>query len=192
MCVATLHVSTDACAHRWYQLVRPCDPANNLANCSEKLKLEGWESRTHNCPWCDDNTSESVHETTHRLFGSTLSTVPTASSSTTQELGFTRPHRSDSNGTLSSLSALSRHSSTASTESDRGERHRQMNERLHLYLNAYPHEVLPSAAKNYPTYPQVQPSENTSSDEPVLQRSDSALKRRWRKSVKLSRTMFNV
>ncbi|RMY36804.1 hypothetical protein D0866_03688 [Hortaea werneckii] len=36
-------------------------------------------------------------------------------------------------------------------ESERGQKHRDMNERLSLYLTMSPHEVLPSAKKNYPS-----------------------------------------
>lgn len=191
MCVAGLNVSKQPCAHRWYNLKRRCDPSNNLANCPEKLKLEGWESRIDECPWCD---GDAVHESTHRLFGNPSSTTSSTSSPISPlDVGFSRPRRSDSGGTLSSLSTLSRHNSTASTESDDGQRHKDMNERLHLYVNLDPHELLPSAARNYPTYPQAQSSDNTSSDEPTpLRRTDSVLKKRWRKSVRLSRTMFNV
>lgn len=35
---------------------------------------------------------------------------------------------------------------------ERSQRNRDMNDRLMLYLSSDPHEVLPSARKNYPTY----------------------------------------
>ena len=189
MCVAGLHLSTQACSHRWYNLVRNCQDTNNLANCPEKLKIEGWESRTDTCPWCD---GEATHESTHKLLGGSSSSTSPSSSPTFFEPWFARPIRTDSGGTLCSLSSLSRHSSIASTESDMGQRHRNMNERLNLYLLTHPHELLPSAAKNYPTTSQLQSLENTSADEPMLRRADSGLKRRLKNSVRMSRSIFSV
>lgn len=187
MCVAGLNVSTQPCAHRWYELVQACHPANNLANCPEKLKLEGWETRNGHCPWCDQS-ADKVQQSTHRLFGSTSSSSSTASSPNSPGIG--GRHRSGSEDTMS---PLSRHSSISSTESDRGQKHRDMNDRLHIYLLSDPHEVLPSAKKNYPTYSQtssrVSPLPD-SSDVPALKRTSTVLSTGWRRSIKLSANMF--
>ena len=197
MCIVGLNVATQPCAHRWYQLVRPCQPTNNLSNCQEKVRLEGWEIRNEVCPWCD--VSDIVpNDSTHRLFGSTSSINSTASSPTSPELGMSRPRRSVSYGSVNSLNSLSnslsRHSSINSVESDRGQKHREMNERLHLYLNALPHQVLPSARKNYPTYPQglitTSTEETISEDTRSLRSVNNTLGKQWKKSVRLSKSMF--
>ena len=188
MCVAGLHVSTQPCAHRWHQLIRACQPTNNLQNCPDKLKLEGWESRTSSCPWCDID-AVLTHESTHRLLGGSSSSNSVPSSPIISDLGYNTPQRVDSFGTVSSLSPLSRQSSAHSTESDRGQRHREMNERLYTYLNSHPHEVLPSAAKNYPTYPQrqaVDAQERTATDLPTFRRYSVALPRQWRRRFRSS------
>ena len=190
MCVAGLNVSTCDMNHRWYRLKRSCRSGYDLSTCPEKLKLEGWETRTDHCPWC--HGSDSISHGTHLLFGNTPSASPFDQSPTYQVPSCTRSCRSNSENTLSSLSGLSRHSSTTSTGSDQGQRHRDMNERLHRYLNTYPHEILPSAAQNYPTYPQAEIQDTSSSDVPALQKTNSAFKRRWRQSVRLSQTVFRV
>lgn len=186
MCVAGLNVSTQPCNHRWYNLVRPCHPANNLANCPERLRLEGWETRNEQCPWCSASEQE-VCTSTHRLFGSMSSASSTSSSPASPELGATRTHRSGSGGTLSSLS---RHSSSASTDSDRGQRHRDMNARLHLYLTTSPHEVLPSARRNYPTYTASPVDESPASDAGSIRSASTAVSKGWKKSVRFSMAMF--
>lgn len=187
MCVAGLNVSTQPCSHRWYQLLRACDPEKNLANCPERLRLEGWETRYETCPWCNDSEKD-VHISTHRLFGSTSSTSSTTISPTSPELmGAARTHRSGSGGTLSSLS---RHSSCTSVESERGQRHRDMNERLNLYLTMSPHEVLPSARKNYPTYTSSPVDESSTSDAASMRSATGLFGKGWKKSVRFSKGML--
>jgi len=190
MCVVGLNVATQPCSHRWYALLRPCNPSTNLANCPEKLRLEGWETRNETCPWCTDS-DEVVHESTHRLFGSVSPASSFASSPTSPILGATRTHRSGSGSTLGSLS---RHGSVTSTESNRGQRCREMNERLHLYLTTSPHEVLPSARKNYPSYPSYpstpQDDSPPGSDSASIMSARSKIGRGWKKSVRFSRGMF--
>lgn len=188
MCVARLYVSTQSCGHRWYHLVRPCNSANNLQNCPEKLQLEGWESRTSDCPWCD-GTTILLSESTHRLLGSTQSGTSTPSSPTLSDTGNRVPQRRNSSGTVSSLTPLSRQSSAMSTESDRLQRDRDMNDRLHMYINSHPHEVLPSAAKNYPTYPQwqsVQSSAPAPVDASIVRRHSRALSAQWKRRFRSS------
>ena len=188
MCVAGLNVSTQPCAHRWYELVRPCHPANNLQNCPEKLKLEGWENRNETCPWCESG-DQKVHASTHKLFGDTSSASSTTSSPTSPDIGSSRSQRSGSDATIN---PLSRASSTTSMESERGQKHRNMNERLDLYLRLHPHELLPSAAKNYPTYPQTTTDDADPGDAPLIRRSSSGLSKQWKKSVRMSMGMFKI
>lgn len=189
MCVANLSVSTQPCSHRWYELVRSCSDERNLANCPDRLKLEGWESRKEVCPWCDRDTQQMLTDSTHRLFGSTSSAFSTPSATVSSPisplLGATRQQRSGSGGTLSSLH---RANSNSSAESDRIQAHRERNDRFHLYLNMAPHEVLPSASKYYPTSPREE-SPATSDCASIMSRS-GRLSKHWRKSVRWSRSMF--
>lgn len=151
MCIAGLNVTRQTCAHRWYELIRSCDPANNLQNCPEKLRLEGWERQRDDCPFCE-NTGH--HHSTHRLFGSTSSASSVTSSPIMAGMTFNDKHsRRGSGATLTgTMSPLSRENSNCSIECDRATRAREMNDRIHLYLSSDPHEILPSATKNYPTY----------------------------------------
>ena len=184
MCVAGLNVSTQPCHHRWYELVRPCSTNSNLSNCAARLKLEGWERRTETCPWCDEG-AEQVSGATHRLFGSLSNPSSTPSSPTSQE--FWGRGRSGSGGTMPSLS---RHNSAMSMESERGQKHRDMNERLSLYLTMSPHEVLPSAKKNYPS-PIVLPVDADQTSEVCSARNATGLlRKRWRKSIRYSMGIF--
>ena len=186
MCVAGLNVSTQACNHRWYELRRACHPANHLANCPEKLRLEGWETRNDHCPWCDE-TEHQLHDSTHRLFGSMSSASATSSSPTSPQIAALTRSRSGSEGTLSSLS---RHSSSASMESERGQRYREMNERLHLYLTSPPHETLPSARKNYPTYPASLVYDSPPSDASSVLSGSGTVGKGWKKSVRFSKALL--
>ncbi|CAK4032779.1 Hypothetical predicted protein [Lecanosticta acicola] len=155
MCLACLNVSTQPCSHRWYQLVRPCNPDNDLANCPERLKLEGWETRLEHCPFCDGAEHS---RSTHRLFGTTSSPSSVASSSPVSDLRTTPllppGNRRGSLGTINEdiMGPLSRESSHASIETDRSQQARDMNDRIFVYLASEPHHVLPSAKKYYPTY----------------------------------------
>lgn len=107
------------------------------------------------CPFCD---GAEHHNTTHRLFGSTSSASSIASSPTISEMGMTPlsppGYRRGSLGTIDEglMSPLSRTSSQASLEYDRSQRARDMNDRIYVYLASEPHDLLPSARKNYPTY----------------------------------------
>jgi hypothetical protein len=187
MCVAGLNVSTQPCNHRWYELRKRCTPSSNLANCPERLRLEGWETRYDHCPWCTDN-DDTTSTTTRRLFGSAPSANTTVSSlPTAPELAATRTHRSGSGGTLSSLS---RHSSTASVDTDRAQRHRDMNERLHFYLTNHPHDVLPSARKNYPTSVTSPSDESPISDASSVRSASGTISKGLKKSVRFSKAMF--
>lgn len=155
MCVAGLNVTTAECSHRWYELVKSCSQINNLANCPEKLRLEGWENRHETCPFCTG--SAETHLATHRLFGST-SSASSVASSPVDVMGQNRTSRRGSNNTINGvvLGPLSRQSSAASSiELGRAQRSKEMNDRIHLYLCSEPHEVLPSGRRFYPTYPSI-------------------------------------
>lgn len=65
MCVAQLCVTTQPCQHRWYHLVRPCDADANLATCSKKLGITGWEVKSDTCPYCQGNATDNQY----RLIG---------------------------------------------------------------------------------------------------------------------------
>ena len=52
MCIAELNVSLLSCRHRWYHMVRPCQPSAHLSNCGQKLCLSGWEIKCDFCPYC--------------------------------------------------------------------------------------------------------------------------------------------
>jgi hypothetical protein len=58
MCVAELCVTVLSCQHRWYHLVRPCSPSNNLSTCAKKLGISGWEVKCEHCPYCQGHVSE--------------------------------------------------------------------------------------------------------------------------------------
>ena len=186
MCVAGLNVTAQPCSCRWYELIRSCNPGMSFANCSERLRLEGWETRMDTCPWCN-SCEKDVGASTHRLLSS-ASCIKTKELSTSfPERNATRSHRSGSGSTLGSLS---RQSSSTSVQSERGQRHRDMNDRFHMYLTMSPHEVLPSARKNYPTYTGSQFDETTTSDTNSIMSVSSGLGKGWKKSVRFSRMMF--
>lgn len=192
MCVAGLHVSTQPCRHRWYELLRACSDEHNLANCPQKLRLEGWETRRESCPWCEPNANDdevAISNSTHRLFGSTSSASSSVSSSPIlPPAGRPQMLRCGSDGTLSTLT---RTGSFSSTGSERGQQHKERNDRLLLYLTMLPHEVLPSARKYYPsddTSPRDEP--RPSSDSSSIRSSKKMLGAGWRKSVRFGRSMF--
>lgn len=62
MCVAELCVSVSPCQHRWYHLVRPCSPSNNLSTCEKKLGISGWEVKCDECPYCQGDVSDSEYK----------------------------------------------------------------------------------------------------------------------------------
>jgi hypothetical protein len=184
MCVAGLNVSTRPCHHRWYELIRTCSSSHNLSNCPSKLQLEGWEQRKEGCPWCD--SSGGSDNTTYRLFGSTSSASgSTSSSPVISAMGKPQLKRCDTDSTLSSLTRTGSFSTTGSEQ--RGQRHREMNDRFHLYLTTLPHEVLPSAKKNYPGYETERP---LSPDCGSIKSSRKLFGAGWRKSVRFGRSMF--
>ncbi|KAM3421535.1 hypothetical protein BST61_g1924 [Cercospora zeina] len=116
----------------------------------KRVRIDGWERRQDSCPFCD-GTEHS--RSTHRLFGSVSSASSVASSPTISEMGFNRYSRRGSGATSTgTMGPLSRETTNCSIELDRATRARDMNDRIHMYLFSDPHEILPSATKNYPTY----------------------------------------
>lgn len=193
MCVAGLNVSTQPCSHRWYELLRSCSDERDLSNCPSKLQLEGWETRKEVCPWCDSSggNDEILTSSTHRLFGSTSSASGSSTSSSPVLTAMNnKPQllRCNSDG---ALSTLSRTGSFSSTGSERGQMHRDRNDRLRLYLTTLPHEILPSARKYYPNSP-GSPSELTppSSDAGSIKSTKNKLGAGWKKSVRFGRSVF--
>ena len=189
MCVAGLNVAAQPCGCRWYGLIRSCNPGMSLANCSERLRLEGWETRKESCPWCT-GPEKDVRPSTHRLLSATSPTEFTASSASSPEPFAAQTHRSGSSSTLSSLS---RNSSSASVQSARGQRHRDdrlRNDRFNMYLTMSPHEVLPSARKNYPTTNASRADEAAKLNAGSTMSANSGLGKGWKKSVRFSRAMF--
>jgi hypothetical protein len=192
MCVAGLNVTTQACRHRWYELLRACSDQHSLANCPSKLQLEGWETRKETCPWCDGGSSgeEFVADTTHRLFGSTSSPSGSISSSPVlSAMGKPQLRRCDTDSTLSSLSRTGSFSSNNGSE--RGQKHREMNDRFRQYLTMLPHEVLPSARKNYPgSVASPQNEASVSADAASMRSGRRRFGAGWRKSISFGRSMF--
>ncbi|KAM0721168.1 hypothetical protein Q7P37_003455 [Cladosporium fusiforme] len=194
MCVAGLNVCTQPCSHRWYELLRACSDERDLSNCPRKLQLEGWETRKEMCPWCDSSgdNDEPITTSTHRLFGSTSSASSSSSTSSSPVISAmnTKPQlmRCGSDG---ALSTLSRTGSFSSTGSERGQMHRDRNDRLRLYLTMLPHEVLPSAGKYYPSSA-TSPKDMTppSSDSGSIKSTKNRLGAGWRKSVRFGRSVF--
>ena len=184
MCIAGLNVN-QTCSHRWYELLRPCDPENNLQNCPEKLRLEGWERQREDCPFCDGTGH---HHSTHRLFGSTSSASSVTSSPIIAGMTFNDKHsRRGSGATLTgTMSPLSRETSNSSIECERAIRARDMNDRIHLYLSSDPHEILPSATKNYPTYAAaIAKAENAACDKRARRHNSIAtVSRGWQRVSK--------
>lgn len=190
MCIAGINATTQPCQHRWAHLVQACEPSRNLQSCPDKLKFSGWEQKHETCPWCSSNAPP-AHDSTHRLFGSATCPIIPAPATDMPEL---TPRRSRT-GSTGTFSTLSRHSSINSVESEwaeKGQRHRDQNERLAAYLTMMPHEVLPSARKYYPTY------SNSSSEDGLAsegmggcRRRDSGMSsKRWTRNFRLNRSMF--
>ncbi|KAK5131084.1 hypothetical protein LTR08_001302 [Meristemomyces frigidus] len=65
-----------------------------------------------------------------------------------------------------------------------------MNDRFNIYLTMSPHEVLPSARKNYPNYAASRVDETASSDASSTKSATSAMGKGWKKSVRISRALF--
>ena len=184
MCVANLNVALQPCSHRWYTLVRPCEPHINLSNCPQKIRLEGWETRNQNCPWCGSNGD--LDDANHKLFGGSISRSRACSDAVSASP--VRDRRTS--GATSSSSSLSRSSSRSGDEDfddlDAGAKARMMNYRINCYMFRNPErEEWMKKDEEISTVP----------DEPepvIVSRRGSKLGNKWRRSVQLGRGMFKV
>ncbi|KAK8164919.1 hypothetical protein IWX90DRAFT_148018 [Phyllosticta citrichinensis] len=206
MCVAELNVSLLPCRHRWYHLLRPCSPTSNLSNCKNKLGLEGWETKCDYCPYC---STWNLSSTEYRLVGNDrspsvggLSRSPSISYSSTTTLTSARRDsrraslaRTDSSSSIAmpSVSVLER----------TGERNRAITARLDAYLGKHPDR---KESKSGGETSDEDEQSSTQPPSPVegdvmsrvdaqvagapLKRRDSILKKGWRSSKRLSRTIF--
>jgi len=106
-------------------------------------------------------------------------------------MGKPQLRRCDTDSTLSSLSRTGSFSSASANGSERGQRHREMNDRFRQYLTMLPHEVLPSARKNYPGYV-ASPQNETPvvPDAASLKSSRRRFGASFRKSISFGRSMF--
>ncbi|OCL12769.1 hypothetical protein AOQ84DRAFT_284504 [Glonium stellatum] len=136
MCVAELNVSLLPCRHRWYHLVRPCQPSAHLANCGQKLGLSGWEIKCDFCPYC---SGWNMSDAEYRLVGNDrtpsiggLSRTPSLSLSSTR-----RENRIDSR-----RGSLARTDSSTSITMMAQEKNRALSARVDAYLSACPEKVV--------------------------------------------------
>ncbi|KAK8253726.1 hypothetical protein IWZ00DRAFT_542803 [Phyllosticta capitalensis] len=206
MCVAELNVSLQPCRHRWYHLLRPCSPNANLSNCKNKLGLEGWETKCDFCPYC---SSWNLSSTKYRLVGNDrspsvggLSRSPSISySSTTTLTSARRDSRRASLARTDSSSSIAMPSLSVLEKT--GERNRAISARLDAYLGKHPDR------KGSKSGGETSDEDDQSSTQPpspvegdvmarvdaqvtsgALKRKDSILKKGWRGSKRLSRTIF--
>ena len=191
MCVANINATTQPCDHRWAHLVQPCDPSLNLETCPKKIRFSGWEQKHETCPWCTTDAATPAQAATHKLFGTSSSPISSLASPDLPDFPGPRKKRSGSDTTIGTLS---RHSSVTSIESEwaeKGQRHRDMNERLAVYLTSLPHEVLPSAKKFYPTYSSSSSEESSPCETACTRaRSGSNPSKGWKKGVRFSKNLW--
>lgn len=186
MCVANLNVALQPCSHRWYTLVKPCASGTNLSNCSEKIKLEGWETRNETCPWCHSGTV--LDDATHKLFGNSVSRGRADSDGMSAS---PRRDRRTSSGATSS-SSLSRSSSRSveledPDDLDPGAKARMMNYRINYYMFRNPERedwIKKDEEIAIVGEPELDP--------PTVTRRGSKLGKTWKKSIKLGRGMFKA
>lgn len=186
MCVAGLHVAMQPCSHRWYKLLRSCSPSSNLANCPQKLKLEGWENRNDHCPFCAADASRlaEIDETTHKLCGSV--SRQGSESSTLSSIGRQRS-RASSTSTTSTSRSSSRGSDNGA-DLDRAEQARVMNRRLETYLLTHPGKIFNSRGEDKEKISDDDAASETAS----ISRSSSVLGKGFKRSMRLSRSMFKA
>lgn len=202
MCVANLNVSTQPCNHRWYTLIRPCSSQTNLANCPEKLKLQGWETRRESCPWCgvDDSEAAVLDESTHRLFGGSGSRSRSGSLGTTVSPlpSADWKHRRQSSATNSTTSLSRSNSSRGFSQQDdeedvhelgRGEKARMMNWRLDVYLMGNPDRKR-QLQEDESFAPEAPAPESQLRRSSSIRRSGSVLGKKMKKGMRLGKTIF--
>jgi hypothetical protein len=192
MCVVELNVTTQDCRHRWYRLVRVCSPTSNLDNCRNKLKLEGWETRTHFCPWCDEEST--TDRTEYRLMGNdrapSIGGLSRTSSSANIEPTLTASRRESRRGSVARSD-----SSTSLTESA-AEKNRAQNMRIQWYLTSQLETIVQGETKDRPETnrrsslvgaPLASPSTSTSS---TSSSTGSVFGKGWKKGKRISRSFF--
>lgn len=193
MCIVELNVSTLECRHRWYRLVRSCSSSTNLGNCSDKLKIEGWESKVASCPWCDQGTPPEPQD--YRLVGNdrTPSIGGLSRASSTADMGptLTSSRRESRSGSIARTD-----SSTSLTEAA-GERNRAQNMRIQWYLTTRLEAIAQEEIKEKPSTsrrpsmmgiplssPPTSASSSTASD------TGGVLGKGWKKGKEISRSFF--
>ncbi|KAF2226260.1 hypothetical protein BDZ85DRAFT_48070 [Elsinoe ampelina] len=166
MCVANLNVTLQPCSHRWYTLVRPCSESTNLSNCSNKVRLEGWETRVQDCPWCGTDTTD-INVATHKLFGGNdFSEARRRSDSTVASMDSLVRGRTNSISTFSAItSRSSSQDSTERADNERAERNQMMNRRIDAYITTAVPDEIPSrkASIKRTTKPALQKKESSDS-----------------------------
>ena len=155
----------------------------NLSNCSQKIRLEGWETRNEECPWCGSGIE--LDDATHKLFGGSLSRPRAFSDSVSASPQ--RDRRASSAATSSS--SLSRSSSRSVEEDfddlDAGAKARMMNYRINYYMFRNPErEDWIKKDEEIAALPEP--------EVPSVARRNSVLGKTWRKSKKLGRGMFKA
>ncbi|KAI9660953.1 MAG: hypothetical protein M1821_009280 [Bathelium mastoideum] len=193
MCLAELSVSTLDCRHRWYRLVRSCSSSTNLENCSDKLQIEGWESKVGSCPWCDQEALPEPQE--YRLVGSdrspSIGGLSRASSTTNMDPTVISSLLESRRGSLARTD-----SSTSLTEAA-GERNRAQNMRIQWYLTSRLDAIAQEEPKNRPsnsrrssamTLPlSATPTDGSSS---IAYEAGGVLGKGWKKGKKIGRGLF--
>jgi len=150
MCLVDLNRSTTGCHHSWYKLIEPCSANISLANCTDGIKVDGWEIRASFCPWCQ-NWAASAEE--YRLVGTSVSSRHPSVSSSVSSIGelsspdqaWSISQRASASTSVSDARRLSR---SASITSDTGHKaspvsmtsvkNQRMNNRVDRYINEYP------------------------------------------------------
>lgn len=191
MCIANLNVTTQPCSHRWYKLVRSCSESSNLANCPQKLRLEGWETKNNECPWCSPPSSPiaDVDDSTHKLFGG-ASPYTARRASESSNGSSNSPQRGRNIVLTVNSNPTSRSSSQEgdgeTREVDWAERNRMMNRRLEAYMITNPTRVIDDRSETVLSPVYESPSDSSS----PISRSGSMVSKGWKRSMKMSRGIF--
>lgn len=177
MCQAELNVSTQDCRHRWYRLVKSCNPeaGTTLATCTRKITLQGMEVRCAFCPFCDnwnadpgdirligsDRTPSIGGISRHSSFGgNTSTTLVQARKDIRSRRGSLA--RTDSSSSLSGMGGAWVEQLTRAA----GEKNRAMNSRIETYL-----AQLPSWLESGPSNASVRRGSSSDSDTTISERT---------------------
>lgn len=138
MCVVDLNVSLSNCQHRWYHLLRPCNPVTNLSNCASKLALEGWETKCDFCPYCDGWNLDSA---SYRLVGNDRSpSVGGLSRSPSLSVSLSSARRDSRRGSLARTDSSTSVSELPVVQAA-GEKNRAQNSRIDAYFSQLPGRI---------------------------------------------------